>query len=61
MFSASSDGDVKKWNTKTGEILQVFKGHLTSIYTLKISDGEMWTGKFCDWKFAKIFYLKLTL
>ena len=41
LFSTLSDVDIRKWNTKIGECLQVFKGHLTSVYALKIYDDGM--------------------
>ncbi|CAG8573266.1 6781_t:CDS:2 [Racocetra fulgida] len=43
LFSASSDGLIIKWNPLSGECLQIFEGHLTSVYALKVFDEEMWT------------------
>ena len=62
LFSASSDGDIRKWDAKTGECLQVFKGHLTSVYALKIIDEEMWTGEHSKYvNLQECFYLELIL
>jgi hypothetical protein len=51
MFSSSSDGTIKKWaltsenGATEGQVVATFEGHLTSVYSLYLNDGMLWSSK----------------
>ena len=40
IFSASQDKTVKKWDVKTGKLLQVLEGHTKSVWSISLSPDE---------------------
>ncbi|KAI9101092.1 WD40-repeat-containing domain protein [Phlyctochytrium arcticum] len=59
MYSASSDTSIKKWDTASGALLSTLQGHLTSVYALRMTDGQLWSVS-AD-KFAKRWDLETDL
>ncbi|RUP42967.1 WD40-repeat-containing domain protein [Jimgerdemannia flammicorona] len=51
LYSASSDRSVRKWEIASGRCEAVLEGHETSVYAVRVLEGEMWTAS-AD-KFAK--------
>ncbi|RUS22958.1 WD40-repeat-containing domain protein [Jimgerdemannia flammicorona] len=45
LYSASSDRSVRKWEIASGRCEAVLEGHETSVYAVRVLEGEMWTGE----------------